>query len=225
MPPSAAHLALAAALRHPPPTPPAPAAPAPTAPAPSASAPTEPAPGPDAPPPHAAALPPAPTPTPRAPRAVLLSVRPPFARLIEIGRKRVEFRRRFPAGPWDSALRAPRAALAPLDTGPAALAVLFYVTSPVRAIALRATVAAVHRAAPAALWRRFASEGGVDRPAFDAYFAGAPSGVALVLTDVRPLPHPLTAADLRRLNLRPPQSARLLPPTSPLATELAHHLT
>ena len=138
-----------------------------------------------------------PPPTPET--AVLISIKPRYAELIERGEKRVEFRRRFPSH-W-SAGRA-----------------FFYVTLPVRALALSARISAVTRADPAQLWAQFGHQSGATRIEFDDYFAGAHRGVALVLEDVHRLA-PVIALDdprLQELNFRPPQSLTVLPAASAL---------
>src|SRR5436305_1111843 len=96
---------------------------------------------------------------------VLLSIKPHYARLIEAGGKRVEFRRRFP--------RQVERARA-----------IFYLSSPTRAIALTATIVRVVRAAPSRLWVQFGPTSGTDAESFHGYFADADDGVALVLEDV-----------------------------------------
>jgi predicted transcriptional regulator len=142
---------------------------------------------------------------PPAPRVaaeptVVLSIKPHYADLIGRGEKRVEFRRRFPKD---------------LTTARA----IFYVSSPVRAIALTARVAAVRRGTPAALWRAFADAGATGRAAFDAYFAGAAAGAALVLEGVAVLTRPIPLNDRRlaAIGFRPPQSLAVLDGASPLA--------
>jgi predicted transcriptional regulator len=132
-------------------------------------------------------------PPPTDQRALLVSIKPHYATLIERGDKRVEFRRRFPSH-WPA--------------GPA----FFYITSPVRADNLHARIASVTRATTARLWEDFGRLSGVTRREFDAYFAGARTGVALLLEDVRPLgPIPLDDPRLRALGFRPPQSLEVLP--------------
>ena len=130
---------------------------------------------------------------------LLISIKPHYARLIESGQKRVEFRRRFPND---------------LSGGSA----VFYVTSPARRIELTARITAVRRATPEQLWREFAAIGGTPHPDFDAYFAGALKGVALVLDDVHALRPPIALGDarLRSMGFRPPQSLTVLSPSSAL---------
>jgi predicted transcriptional regulator len=143
-------------------------------------------------------------PAPACIATVVISIKHHYARLIEGGTKRVEFRRRFPKS---------------FQTGQA----IFYITSPTRAIALVARITAVHRATPAALWREFAAAGGAERKEFDAYFKGVAIGIALVLDRVRVLRVPLTLADprLRAIDFRPPQSLAVLPANSPLSDIVA----
>jgi predicted transcriptional regulator len=100
--------------------------------------------------------------------AVLISIKPRYAELIEGGVKRVEFRRRFP-GRWSGG-RA-----------------LFYVTSPVRAVTMEAWIACVKRGGVAELWEAFGEVSGVTLGEFEDYFSGAKAGVALVLEGVRRL--------------------------------------
>jgi predicted transcriptional regulator len=124
---------------------------------------------------------------------MVISIKPSYARLIEAGSKQVEFRRRFPRG---------------FQSGEA----IFYLTSPVRAIAMVARITAVRRASPAALWKEFGAVGGVSGEEFDAYFAGISSGVALLLDQVRALPAPIGLNDprLRAIQFKPPQSLAVL---------------
>jgi predicted transcriptional regulator len=130
---------------------------------------------------------------------VLISIKPRYARLIELGQKRVDFRRRFPKN---------------LTGGRA----VFYVSSPARRIELIARIATVRRATPQQLWREFTSIGGTRRADFDAYFAGAEEGVALILDDVQALRPaiPLEDRRLQEMDFRPPQSLTVVPSPSPL---------
>ena len=139
--------------------------------------------------------PPEPLPT------VLISLKPHYADLIERGRKSVEFRRRFPRQ---------------VDRARA----VFYVSAPVQAIALTATIVRVVRHAPAELWRGFAALSGVTRDEFDAYFDNCETGVALLLEAATPIRPPLRLTDprLAAIAFRPPQSLVLLEPRSTVLT-------
>lgn len=133
------------------------------------------------------------------PITLVLSLKPPFARAIAAGTKRVDFRRRFPKN-----IAAARA--------------LIYTSSPLRALTLTATITAVHRAPTDQLWRLFSTVAGVSHDELTTYLAGAPDPAALLLADVQPLPHPIPLEDprLRAAGFRPPQSLTVLPPDSPL---------
>jgi predicted transcriptional regulator len=130
---------------------------------------------------------------------VLISIKPHYARLIESGQKRAEFRRRFP-----KALTSGRA--------------IFYVSSPARRIELTARIITVRRAAPQQLWREFAAIGGTTRADFDAYFGAARQGVALILDQAVTFHPPIALDDarLRSIGFRPPQSLAIVSWTSPL---------
>jgi predicted transcriptional regulator len=131
--------------------------------------------------------------------AVLMSIKPVYARLIERGVKRVEFRRRFPIG---------------IERG----RVVFYVSSPVRAVTMVVGIERVVRGTPAELWEEFGEEAGASRGEFDEYFAGAHLGVALVLGEVRVLGRAIGLGDarLRAVGFRPPQSLVVLAGDSPV---------
>lgn len=139
-----------------------------------------------------------------APTYIVISIKPSYADLIAAGQKRVEFRRRFPSD---------------FRTGQA----IFYVTTPVRAIALIARIVEVRRASPAKLWQEFAATGGATRVAFDTYFAGVRTGAALVLDNLQILPTPIPLDDprLRAAGFKPPQSLALLAPDSTLPDLIA----
>jgi predicted transcriptional regulator len=82
----------------------------------------------------------------------------------------------------------------------------------------RVSVAAVDRAAPSEIWRRFGTRTGVDRAAFDAYFAGGDEGVAITVENHRACtPIPLDVMRQRLPGFVVPQSYRYL-----AADELAH---
>src|SRR5438094_4478151 len=79
---------------------------------------------------------------------ILISIKPHYARMIERGERGVEFRRRFPGG---------------ISRGCA----LFYLSSPLRQIAMTARIVRVERATPRTLWRQFADVAGTRRAEFD----------------------------------------------------------
>lgn len=126
-------------------------------------------------------------------RAVLFSIKPEYADLIERGHKRVEFRRKCSAN-LNSSL------------------IFFYVTSPVREVRCVARIAQTIKSRPSQLWSQFKDEGGIGHKAFCKYFEGATEGTALVLSDVQSLKRPLSLAELRmhQAGFTPPQSYALV---------------
>jgi len=71
-----------------------------------------------------------------------------------------------------------------------------------------AEIAAVVRGTVGELWGRFGADGGSTRAELDEYFAGADSGVAVVLGEVRVVGPMISARDARltAVGFRPPQS-------------------
>ncbi|MEK6280121.1 MAG: hypothetical protein AABN95_07175 [Acidobacteriota bacterium] len=136
-------------------------------------------------------------------KAVLFSIKPEYADLIERGQKRVEFRRKFSEN-LNSTL------------------VFFYVTSPVKKIRFVARIAQTIKSEPSKLWNQFKDQGGVDHQAFCKYFEGAVEGTAIVLSDVQSLPKPLGLGELHSdgLAFTPPQSYKLLSDSDPLCIHL-----
>ena len=133
------------------------------------------------------------------PRALLLSIKPENADLIEKGLKQVEFRRRFSSN-WSS------------------IPVFFYVTSPVKEIRFTARIKKIVKSDPSSLWSQFQKEGGIKHGAFSSYFEHAPQGTAVVLTDIQSLEQPIRLDDLRMLagGFVPPQSYRVVRRDEPL---------
>lgn len=124
-------------------------------------------------------------------KAILISIRPRFARQILDGSKTVELRR-----------RAPR-----LERGDE---VLVYETSPTKAIVGWAAVKAIETTTPKVLWARVKAEAGVTRREFNEYFEGAATATAIYLSAASPLKAPieLEVIRVRWPWLRPPQSYR-----------------
>ena len=122
-------------------------------------------------------------------RVALFSIRPVYARAILDGRKRVEFRR--------TGLSSDVAH------------VVVYSTSPVQRVVGTFEVAGVDNDSPDALWERYAHVGGIDRDAYDRYFAGCDSAYAIRVRRPWTLPVPVPLAHLRP-GLRPPQSFQYL---------------
>lgn len=132
-------------------------------------------------------------------KAVLFSIKPEYADLIERGKKRVEFRRKF-------------------STNLNSTLVFFYVTSPVKQIRFVARIARTIKSEPSKLWSLFKDESGIDYQAFCRYFEGAAEGTAVVLSDVQSLQNPFGSAELASngVTFTPPQSYKLLKNDDPL---------
>lgn len=118
-----------------------------------------------------------------------MSIRPEFSERILAGHKRVEFRKRR-VGPWVTH-------------------VLIYSTTPVARIVGFFEVEDQHVARPQALWRRYRAVAGIDRPAFDSYFADCDRGVAIRIGRVFRLDRP---KPLREFEAQAPQSFKYVEP-------------
>lgn len=98
--------------------------------------------------------------------AILLSVKPKFAKLIVEGSKRVELRRTIPAQ----------------DVGTIAI----YSSSPVQSIVALVDVKVIIEASPSKLWAISKDNGGgITRDELMAYFESKKTGFALMLENVR----------------------------------------
>jgi predicted transcriptional regulator len=130
--------------------------------------------------------------------ALLLAVKPRWSSMLLERTKTVEFRRR---GPGHAAI---------------GMQALVYASAPISALVGYGIVLDCLRTKPAALSRRYADRGGIAEHAFEAYFAGAEVGDALLL-ECWPLPHSVDLGSLRsRYNWRPPMSWSWVPASSPL---------
>lgn len=126
-------------------------------------------------------------------RALLLSIQPRFAQAIVDGTKTVELRRVRP-------------------TVSAGDRLVFYETSPTRAVVAIATVVGVLAKDPATLRRRVAAKSGLQGEEFLAYFSGCDIGFGIEFCEVVALRSPVTLNDLRRRvpGFTPPQSYHYL---------------
>ena len=126
-------------------------------------------------------------------RALFLSLRPAYAGMILNGDKTVELRR----------IR-PRAAMGSIA--------VIYATSPICAVLGLCRVGEVTDGEPDEIWDLHGHVAGIDRPQFDAYFAGAETAVAITVTGPLRLKRPVPLAELRLswLGFQPPQSFRYI---------------
>lgn len=125
--------------------------------------------------------------------ALLISIRPRFAKMIFDGSKTVELRRICPR----------------ISAGDLALV---YVSSPTKELQGAFEVGQVISTSPRALWRKVGKQSGISRREFLNYFQGKADAHALVIKRVWKLPLPirLTALRRRKGGFRPPQNFHYL---------------
>lgn len=125
--------------------------------------------------------------------ALLLSIKPKFARAIMSGDKRVEFRRAAYRGNVKT--------------------ILVYATSPVQRLIGYFDVAFVDESSPNALWRKYHRVGGIEYREYKRYYTGAQRAVAIGVGKVHPLEieHPLSRLGPGTV---PPQSFRYVSMTA-----------
>ncbi len=111
---------------------------------------------------------------------ILMSIRPMYAEAIFAGTKTVELRRRRPSFSKGSR-------------------VLVYSSSPSQKLQGTFEVGGVLADEPDALWAKVSKQAGIDREAFDAYFAGCATAYAIEIKNARRI-------EPTRLAIRPPQS-------------------
>lgn len=117
----------------------------------------------------------------------VISLHRDYANALLAGTKTVELRRRFPDLPSGTRL-------------------WIYIVQPTGAIAGHVTLKDIRRASPASIWRRHASETGIDYKAFTAYFKDAVEAVAIEVTAAeRTILISLDALRRMRKNFHPPQ--------------------
>ena len=126
-------------------------------------------------------------------KTLLLSIRPQYAEKIFDGTKKVELRR---VKPYVSSG----------DT------VLVYVSSPVKALRGKFTVANVLEGSPEKLWYQVKDDVGITEEEYRSYFDGASCGFGIYLKAVHHMPFPISLSDLRKLwsNFHPPQGYKYL---------------
>lgn len=124
--------------------------------------------------------------------AVLLSVKPAFARRLLSGHKTAEVRRRFPS------------VLPGID-------VYVYASTPERAVVGVLRLSAVHRDSPEALWERFATQLDITKSYFSEYVEDREAAVVVELCRKETWLRRVTLEELRaEVGVQPPQSFRYL---------------
>lgn len=123
-----------------------------------------------------------------SPDNILISLEPRYAESILAGSKLYELRRR--------AVR--------VEPG---TTVWFYSKKPEGAVVGYATVAELHEASPAALWRRYGRNVGVSKAEFFDYFSELDVAFALELKNSSRLKRPVGLEELRKVDeaFQPPQ--------------------
>lgn len=124
-------------------------------------------------------------------QALLLSIRPNYARAILSGRKTIELRRTRPNLPTGST-------------------VIIYASSPTMAVLGWATLDGLIDLSPDYLWRKHGSTTGIARRDYLSYFAGATRAFGLQLSNPVETGSPIPLPELRELGVQPPQSWRYL---------------
>jgi predicted transcriptional regulator len=125
--------------------------------------------------------------------AILLSVQPRYAKKIFEGKKKVELRRIRPN----------------VQHGDL---VIIYASSPVMAVMGSFSVDHVMMKHPRDLWPFVEQKACISREEFNRYYRGSRFGVAIFLSDARPVNKPLRLEEIREAwpNFRPPQGFRYL---------------
>ena len=126
---------------------------------------------------------------------LLLSLKPYYADLVFGGQKKVELRRRPP-----KQMRGRD--------------VFVYTTTPVRVLRGRFTVGNVWTGTPEEVWSSVSDKAGVEKPEFDAYYAGREVAYAFEIVEPLEYKNPLTLDALKRMfrNFVVPQSWRYVKP-------------
>jgi predicted transcriptional regulator len=125
----------------------------------------------------------------KAKRALLLSIRQRFAKLIFAGTKVVELRRVHPKiGPGDL--------------------VFVYVPAPVMAVQGAFEVEQIVADSPGSIWGRFGAQTGLTKAEFDAYYKDKKTACAITIRRCWKLKKPVRLAELKKDSegFRPPQS-------------------
>ncbi|MBO8129600.1 MAG: ASCH domain-containing protein [Peptococcaceae bacterium] len=128
-----------------------------------------------------------------AAKAILLSVRPKYAKKIFDGTKTVELRR-----------ICPRITAGDL--------VFVYVSSPIKALVGAFKVDRIVSAPPDELWADIGCQSGITWEEFNEYFRGVTVGFGIVIRDVWKLTKPVNLSNLKRQwpGFQPPQNYHYL---------------
>lgn len=109
---------------------------------------------------------------PNSPVVALLSIKPIYANAILDGKKKVEFRKRAFKRQVSH--------------------VVIYATTPVQRVVGWFKTKRLEQMSPSALWKRFATVGGISKDDFNTYYNGSESGVAIHVDHPRRLANPIS---------------------------------
>jgi len=124
--------------------------------------------------------------------AILLSVRPIFARALLAGTKTAEVRRRFPQQPAGTTL-------------------YLYSSTPDRAVLGTIRLGSIDRPSAEDVWNLYKNEIQIDEGDLATYLSQAASAAILLVTDPNPWEYPVPLESLRKnVAVEPPQSFRYL---------------
>lgn len=125
-------------------------------------------------------------------RAVLLSVKPVYAKALLAGTKTAEVRRRFPAQPTGTVL-------------------FIYASNPLRAVLGTMALDHISRVESEAVSRTYRGQIEIDRDDLAVYLGGVETAAVLEVSEPRIWSHPVPLDTLRaRVQVEPPQSFRYL---------------
>jgi predicted transcriptional regulator len=126
-------------------------------------------------------------------KMLLMSIKPSYIQHILNGDKTIELRRTRPR-------------LSPGDL------IVFYASSPQKAIRAAATVGNIIEGTPAEVWETNSGKIGIDKRAYDEYFFGSKKAYGIALDTVWAYAKPMGIEEMRSLfdKFMPPQSFRYL---------------
>lgn len=113
---------------------------------------------------------------------ILISIHPVYVDKILSGRKKYEFRKRFPEG---------------------VRYMLVYTTSPVKKITVLVEIAYVIKDSPNNIWRKTSKDAGVTRKFFEAYFKNKTNAYAVRFKEIHKLEKPLSITDIKGVKAAP----------------------
>lgn len=126
-------------------------------------------------------------------KMLIMSIKPEYLKKILSGSKSIELRKVKPN----------------LSKGDL---IIFYASSPQKAICGAATVSSIAEDTPSTIWNSFSDKLGIDKVKYDSYFSNSKKAYAILLDVVWEYLQPVHLNKLReaKADFRPPQSFRYL---------------